>query len=139
MTRRATMHSTFGALLLCCLAACGAGPERAEGLRPNEENPQNYQVQDNDNIGSDIKVLPMSVERTATDTLRIHVPISNMTDEDMELCLQTEFRDRDGVPYQDESPRERFAIPRNSTKTYSQVSLQSRAQKFTVRIWRWKE
>lgn len=137
---RPKILKTFGAVVLGCLAACSsAGPQRAEGYGPGEVNPQDYQIQDNDEIGSDIKVVPLSVERTVTDTLRINVPITNMTDEDIELSLQTEFRDRDGISYQDETPRERFAIPRNSTKTYSQVSLQARAQKFTVRIWRWKE
>jgi hypothetical protein len=136
---RTTITRNLGALLLASLSACGGGPERAEGLAPGEVDPQNYQVQDNDSIGSDIKVLTMTAERTPTDTLRIHVPIANMTSDDMELCLQTVFRDRDGIAYNDETTRERFAIPRNSTKTYSQQSLQARAQKFTVRIWRWKE
>ena len=141
MSKTYRAYLAFLALAALPLGACGAyGPNPGEGLSPGEPDPDDqWQVQFNDDLAGELKILPVKVERTATGNIRVHVPIWNMTDEDLELLVQAEFRDHDGIPYGDETNRERVAVPRGSTKTWSKESLQSRAQKFTVKIWRWRE
>ena len=134
-------HLAFLYVAALALGGCSAyGPNPAEGLSPGEGNPdEQWQVQFNDDLEGEIKILPVRVERTSTGTLRVQMGIWNRTDEEKELLVQVEFRDFDGVSYGDETNRERVAVPRGSTKTWSKESLQSRAQKFTIKMWRWKE
>ncbi|MCA8942859.1 MAG: hypothetical protein KDB80_09900 [Planctomycetes bacterium] len=116
----------FTILAVCLmLGACEVGPSR-----------QSAQVQFADDLSGYVVVDEPSVERTADNLLRVSVPIRNVSDENIELMVQIEFRDAHGNPYNDETPKRVMLLARGETKHFFAHSMLSKADDFVATIWR---
>lgn len=121
-------------------AACSSnGPRPARGIGRGDAASLS-QVLFSDDLEGYVAVGRLSVERVEhSNALRVYVPIRNLTDRDMQLQVMCEFLDEAGNPYQDETGRKVFYLPRSSTKVWSASSMQARAGDFIVRIWRFEQ
>ena len=71
-----------------------------------------------------------------TNNLKVTVPIRNVTDEQVQLLVQMEFRDANKLPYGDVTPSRVMVIPRGMTKNFSATSLKPLAMDYRMRL-RW--
>ncbi len=68
--------------------------------------------------------------------LKVVVPIRNVTDEQVQLLVQMEFRDSNGLPYSDHTPSRVMIIERGMTKNFTATSLKPVAMNYVMRL-RW--
>lgn len=71
-----------------------------------------------------------------SDLLQVQVPITNLSPQEIQLLVQVEFRDATGAPYDDETTRRVWLLPRGATKTFTATSQKARASDFVVRLWK---
>ena len=89
-----------------------------------------------DDLDGEVRIERPSFKRTDANLLEVNVPISNISEDDVRLLVQLEFLDENGSPYNDETNRRAFLVPRGSTKSFRVTSLQSIASDYVLTIWR---
>jgi uncharacterized protein YcfL len=118
------------------VAGCSSvGPMPAEGVPPGDEVSK-VRERFADDLRGDIQIETPVIQRTDQNLLRVNVPIRNISGQDLQLLVQVQFLDETGSPYNDETNRRLFLLPRGSTKAFSATSGQSIASDYVLHVWR---
>jgi len=81
-----------------------------------------------------VAVQNQEVERTEDGRLRVQLEIANLSNLDVAIMMQTQFRDKSDAPMGDATPFQTLVIPGAGTKVYEITSLQINPSRFTVSI-----
>ena len=87
-------------------------------------------------LRSEVQVSGEQMAKQEDGRLEVRAKILNCTDDLLRVQIQTEFKDGTKFSYGDVTPWEHVLLERNSTFTYSSISLSDRAQYYTIRIKR---
>ena len=66
--------------------------------------------------------------------MTVRLELANLSSLDLDVQVQTLFRDEAGMPTQDSPPFEMLVLPGNGSRPYEVSSLQPGVQSFTVQI-----
>lgn len=116
------------------LSGCSSGPMPASGVSDTEVD--EYRERFADDLRGEVEVETPVLERTDHNLLKVNVPLRNVAGEDLQLLVQVQFLDEKGAPYNDETNRKSFLLPRGSTKWFSATSMQSVASDYVLYVWR---
>lgn len=84
-----------------------------------------------------VELGPAVAERLeASNNLKVIVPIKNITDEQVQLLVQMEFRDANDYPIGDNTPSRVMILERGASKDFSATSLNPVAMAYKMRL-RW--
>lgn len=98
--------------------------------------PTNVEYADPDLSGV-VELGAPAIERLReSNNLKVIVPIRNVTDEQVQILVQMEFRDANQLPYGDVTPSRVMVIPRGMTKNFTATSLKPIAMDYRMRL-RW--
>lgn len=120
--------------ILFSLGCAAPGPMPASGASDTEVGA--YRERFSDDLRGDLEVETPVLERTERNLLKVNIPLRNVSGEDLELLVQVQFLNEAGAPYNDETNRKVFLLPRGSTKWFSATSMQSIASDYIVHVWR---
>lgn len=113
---------------LCLLAALAVGCASPSGKFVEFADPD---------LAGVVELGQPAVERLeATNYLKVTVPIRNITDEQVQLLVEMEFRDFNELPYGDNTPSRVMIIERGMSKNFSATSLKPIAMAYKMRL-RW--
>jgi hypothetical protein len=76
------------------------------------------------------------VIRTEDNLLKVSVPLRNVSGAELQLLVQMQFLNELGAPYNDETNRRSFLLPRGAVKWFSATSMQSIASDYVFYVWR---
>ena len=76
------------------------------------------------------------IVRTEENLLKVSVPLRNVSGEELQLLVQIQFLNELGAPYNDETNRRSFLLPRGAVKWFSATSMQSIASDYVFYVWR---
>ena len=84
-----------------------------------------------------VQLGPVAVDRLeATNTLQVVMPIKNISDEEVHVRIEMEFRDANDLPYGDSMPSRLMILPRGASKEFVAQSLKPVAMGYKMRL-RW--
>ncbi|MEL6347265.1 MAG: hypothetical protein AAFV53_29385 [Myxococcota bacterium] len=66
--------------------------------------------------------------------LQVQVELANLSSLDLDIQVQTTFRDSDGMPAGDSTPFEVLVIPGNGSKLYEVISVRTDPAMYTVQV-----
>ncbi len=103
---------------------------------PVPESDQTQRIVFADDLRGEIAYEPAVAIRDEQNLLELRLPIRNIAGKDLRLMLQVQFVDEYGAPSGDETNRQYFMLPHNSTQTFRTVSRTSSARDYRLFIWR---
>ena len=129
------LHTGLAACLALVVTACSGPPYAA---RPIENDVEDYTqvVVQNADLRDAIRVGQPILSRLDSGQLKVLAPIRNVTDRELQVLAEVEFKDGDGVPYGDRTPAQVLILSPGGTYTHTVSSMQARAADFVLRL-RW--
>lgn len=118
--------------LLCC-GCVREGPYVPDQRQPSPEIENTAVILDRA-LAKLIAVDSQKAERTNSGKLITFANIRNRTNDDLQIQVQTIFRDANGFSTGDETAWETVVLTANSTFTASAIASDKKAERYTVRI-----
>ena len=130
MRTLAAVTTLFAAILI--LSAC-RGPYVPVGKAPSVEDTEPVVLLDK-SLKKRIAVDRTGLKTLADGRVQVVANLRNRTSSDLEIQVQTVFKDRDGVSTQEDSAWEMRFLAAHETETYELMSRGTNAEKYTIRI-----
>jgi uncharacterized protein YcfL len=118
----------------CLLASCATEGPYVPAGRDESPEVENTTVIMDEEISKMIAVDEQHAERTPQGKLKSLSNVRNRTNKDLNIQVQTVFRDEGGFSIGDDTSWDTLVLTANETRTVSATSTTRKAARFTVRI-----
>lgn len=81
-----------------------------------------------------VAIQDQQVEMLEDGRLKIRLELANLSNIDLDVQVQTMFRDADGALTGDATPFEMLVLPGNGSKLYEVISLQNDPSAYTIQV-----
>ena len=133
------MRGFTAALALCVLAlgaGCTHGPYAATVYRPGTTSYERTEkiIFADKALVSRVKVVELNGTVEEGGRLKVYTELENQTSKNLEVQVQTQFRDATGRLTKDATNWRTIVMPPNSVTSYESTSMNDQAKDFVVRV-----
>jgi hypothetical protein len=126
-----------GFVLAAVVCLCGChGPYQAKSDEDFPlEHQENISLMDK-KLQKWMRIDALSYDYTSDGRLEVYCEMRNRTDVNLEIMVQTQFKDAAGRLLEDKTNWETIVIPKNATIDYRPAAMTERARNFIIRVKR---